>query len=60
MSQPSKRYHKDDPARYERAKRRKLIESGKVPGLFVNGSKKLHPEVKAMIDEEIARRANGS
>ncbi|MEK4034962.1 hypothetical protein WOC76_08935 [Methylocystis sp. IM3] len=53
------RYDRDDPARYERAKRRKLIEAGKIPGLFVPGSKKLHPEVKALIDSAIARKANG-
>ncbi len=59
MSQRSKRYDKDDSARYERARRRKLIEAGKVPGLFVPGSKKLRPEVKTMIENEIARRADG-
>ena len=57
MSQSSKRYQRDDPARYERAKRRKLIETGKVPGLFVAGSKKLRPEVKAMIESAVAERA---
>ncbi len=58
MSQRSKRYERDDPARYERAKRHKLIEAGKVSGLFVPGSKKLHPEVKAMIEKAIAKRSS--
>jgi hypothetical protein len=47
----------DDPARYERAKRRKLIESGKVPGLFADDSKKkLRPEVEAMIRRALVER----
>ena len=57
MNAPAKRRHQDDPARYERAKRRKLIEAGKVPGLFIDDSKKkLRPEVEAMIRRALVER----
>ncbi len=58
MNAQAKRRHADDPARYERAKRRKLIEAGKVPGLFVADSKKLRPEVEAMISRALAKRVS--
>lgn len=51
------RYGREDPVRDARVKRRKLIESGRTPGLFLEDSKKLRPEVKAMIDAALASRA---
>jgi len=49
--------------RYERtaadvakARRRRQIEVGEIPGLFEKGTKRLRPEIRVLIEAAVAKR----
>ncbi len=53
---PKKRYWRT-AADLAKARRRRQIEAGEIPGLFEKGAKTLRPEIRALIEAAVSKRA---